>query len=354
MEYNTLVMVWTGIILLGVAIYVILDGFDLGVGMMYPFVSSEEDRTVIMDSIAPVWDGNETWLILGGAALFAIFPIAYSVVLSGLYVPVILLLMALIFRGVSFEFRHTSEASKRHIWNKSFFLGSIFTGFFQGVIVGSLVQGFEFMSAADAVNAPVGYVSKGALDLVMAGGSMAWLTPFTILTGIGLTVFYALLGSTWLIKKTEGKLQARIRLLSKKIAMAFFVLATVILIATIGIWNTELLAADNVWKVYVFAVAYLLAIGAAFILMKSISNVATHWQPFVCALLLTVLGAVGLIGFLLPYIVPFQVTVFQAASPYSSLSFPLIGAVVFIPLVLVYTGYIYYIFRGKVRQGEGY
>lgn len=354
MEYNTLVMVWTGIILLGVAIYVILDGFDLGVGMMYPFVSSEEDRTVIMDSIAPVWDGNETWLILGGAALFAIFPIAYSVVLSGLYVPVILLLMALIFRGVSFEFRHTSEASKRHIWNKSFFLGSIFTGFFQGVIVGSLVQGFEFMSAADAVNAPVGYVSKGALDLVMAGGSMAWLTPFTILTGIGLTVFYALLGSTWLIKKTEGKLQARIRMLSKKIAMAFFVLATVILIATIGIWNTELLAADNVWKVYVFAVAYLLAIGAAFILMKSISNVATHWQPFVCALLLTVLGAVGLIGFLLPYIVPFQVTVFQAASPYSSLSFPLIGAVVFIPLVLVYTGYIYYVFRGKVRQGEGY
>lgn len=354
MEYNTLVMVWTGIILLGVAIYVILDGFDLGVGMMYPFVSSEEDRTVIMDSIAPVWDGNETWLILGGAALFAIFPIAYAVVLSGLYIPVVLLLMALIFRGVSFEFRHSAEASKRHIWNKTFFLGSMFAGFFQGVIVGALVQGFEFMSAADAINAPAGYVSKGALDLVMAGGSMAWLTPFTILTGIGLTVFYALLGSTWLIKKTEGMLQARIRVLSKKVALGFFILATVILIWTMGIWKTELLAADNVWKIYVFAIAYILAIGAAFILMKSIGNASTHWQPFVYSLLLTVLGAVGLIGFLLPYIVPFQVTVFQAASPYSSLSFPLIGAVIFIPLVLIYTGYIYYIFRGKVRHGEGY
>lgn len=354
MEYNTLVIVWTGIILLGVAIYVILDGFDLGAGMMYPFVSSEEDRTVIMNSIAPVWDGNETWLILGGAALFAIFPIAYSVVLSGLYIPVILLLMALIFRGVSFEFRHNADASKRHIWNKAFFLGSVFSGFFQGVIVGSLVQGFEFMSATDAVNAPASYVSKGALDLVMAGGSMAWLTPFTILTGVGLTIFYALLGSTWLIKKTEGQLQARIRILSKKVAIAFFVLATVILVWTIGIWKVELFASENMWKIYVFAMAYVLAIGAAFLLMKVISNTSMHWQPFVCALLLTVLGAVGLIGFLLPYIVPFQVTVFQAASPHSSLSFPLIGALIFIPLVLIYTGYIYYVFRGKVHQGEGY
>lgn len=354
MEYNSLVIAWTAIILLGVAIYVILDGFDLGVGMMYPFVETEHDRTIIMNSVGPVWDGNETWLILGGAALFAIFPIAYSVVLSGLYIPVILLLMALIFRGVSFEFRARAEESKRHIWNKSFFLGSIFTGFFQGVIAGSLIQGFEFMPAGDAINAPAGYVSKGALDLVMAGGPMAWLSPFTILTGVGLTVFYALLGSTWLIKKTEGQLQARVRLLSQRIALGFFVLASLILLWTIGIWKTELFSSEHIWKIYVFVVAYVLAIPVALILMKSIRKESTHWQPFVYTLVLTVLSAVGLIAFLLPYIVPFQVTIFQAAAPRSTLSFSLVGALIFIPIVLVYTGYIYYVFRGKVREGEGY
>ncbi|GAA5103052.1 cytochrome d ubiquinol oxidase subunit II [Wohlfahrtiimonas larvae] len=354
MEYNTLVIAWTGIILLGVAIYVILDGFDLGVGMLYPFVSTERDRTLIMNSVGPVWDGNETWLILGGASLFAIFPIAYSVVLSGLYIPIVLLLISLIFRGISFEFRHSAEASKRYIWNRTFFLGSVFTGFFQGIIVGALIQGFDFIPAAEAVNAPVGYVSKGALDLVMGGNSMSWLSPFTIVTGISLTIFYALLGSTWLIKKTEGQLQSQIRQIAKKIAIMFFVLATMILIWTIIMWRTELFAAENVWKLYIFAMAYILAIGVSFILMKSIHKGSTHWQPFMYTLLLTVLGAIGLIAFLLPYIVPFQVTVFQAASAYSAMSFAFIGAVIFIPVVLVYTGYIYYVFRGKVQEEEIY
>lgn len=350
MDYNTLVIIWTGIILFGVAVYVILDGFDLGVGMMYPFVETDIDRTVIMNSVGPVWDGNETWLILGGAALFGIFPIAYSVVLSGLYIPVILLLMALIFRGVSFEFRGRSSVKKRHIWDKAFFYGSLFAGFFQGVIAGALIQGFEFMPAGDAVNAPANYVSKGALDLVMAGGSWAWISPFTLLTGIGLTVFYALLGSTWLIKKTEGRLQTRIRTLARKTAFWFFLFATLILIWTMGIWKKELIQADNVWKIYLFAGSYIIAVVVAFGLMRSIKNKHTHWQPFVYTLLLTVLGAVGLVGFLLPYIVPFQVTIFQAAAPRSTLSFSLVGALIFIPIVLIYTGYIYYVFRGKVSE----
>lgn len=354
MEYNTLVILWTGIILLGVAIYVILDGFDLGAGMMYPFVETDADRTTVMNSIGPVWDGNETWLILGGAALFGIFPIAYAVVLSGLYIPVILLLMALIFRGVSFEFRGKASDDKRHIWDKAFFYGSLFAGFFQGVIAGALIQGFEFIPAGEAVNAPAGYVSKGALDLVMGGGSWSWLTPFTILTGAGLTVFYALLGSTWLIKKTEGRLQARVRTLAKKITIGFFVLASIILVWTIVHWKGELFKDANIWKIYVFAVAYVLAIVVGFILMRSIKNENTHWQPFVFTLVLTVLGAVGLVGFLLPYIVPFQVTIFDAAAPRSTLSFSIVGAFIFVPLVLAYTAYIYYVFRGKVREGEGY
>lgn len=354
MDYNTLVILWTGIILLGVAIYVILDGFDLGVGMMYPFVETDHDRTMIMNSIGPVWDGNETWLILGGAALFGIFPIAYSVVLSGLYIPVILLLMALIFRGVSFEFRGKSSDQHRHIWDKAFFYGSLFAGFFQGVIAGALVQGFSFIPAGEAINAPSGYISKGALDLVMAGGSWSWLSPFTIITGFGLTMFYALLGSTWLVKKTEGRLQERIRVLAKNSALSFFLLATTILVWTILIWKNELFKTDNIWRIYLFAGSYIVAIFVSTLLMRSLKNRDLHWQPFMITLLLTVLGAIGLIGFLLPYIVPFQVTIFDAAAPYSTLSFSIIGAFIFIPFVLLYTGYIYFIFRGKVREGEGY
>lgn len=350
MDYNTLVLIWTGIILFGVAVYVILDGFDLGVGMMYPFVETDLDKTIIMNSVGPVWDANETWLILGGAALFGIFPIAYSVVLSGLYIPVILLLMALIFRGVSFEFRGRSSEKHRHIWDKAFFYGSLFAGFFQGVIAGALVQGFEFMPASDAINAPAGYVSKGALDLVMAGGAWGWVSPFTLLTGIGLTMFYALLGSTWLIKKTQGRLQSRIRTLAKKTALWFFLLATLILIWTIGIWKNELFEAANMWKIYLFAGAFILAIGMAFVLLSAIKRSTTHWQPFVYTLILTVLGAICLVGFLLPYIVPFQVTIFQAAAPRSTLTFSLVGAVIFIPIVLIYTCYIYYVFRGKVPE----
>ncbi|PWD86823.1 cytochrome d ubiquinol oxidase subunit II [Ignatzschineria cameli] len=353
MDYNMLVIIWTGIILLGVAIYVVLDGFDLGVGMLYPFVKREEDRTTLMNSIGPVWDGNETWLILGGAALFGIFPIAYSVVLSGFYIPVILLLMALIFRGVSFEFRGRVSENRRNFWNNAFFLGSLFAAFFQGVIAGALVQGFDFMPAADAINAPEGYVSKGALDLVMAGGIWAWLSPFSIVSGLGLTAFYALLGSTWAIKKTEGELQTHIRHLTRKIALLFFLLATIILAWTVMIWQEQLFMAENLWKVYLFGGLYLVAIIVAAILMRSIRNSNTHWQPFVYSLLMAVLGAGALVGFLLPYIVPFQVTIFTAAAPESTLTFSLVGALIFIPLVLLYTGYIYYVFRGKV-QGEGY
>ncbi len=353
MDYNLLVVIWTGIILLGVAIYVVLDGFDLGVGMLYPFVRNEEDRTTLMNSIGPVWDGNETWLILGGAALFGIFPIAYSVVLSGFYIPVILLLMALIFRGVSFEFRGRVSANRRNFWNNAFFLGSLFAGFFQGVIAGALVQGFDFMPAADAINAPEGYVAKSALDLVMAGGIWAWLSPFSIVCGVGLTVFYALLGSTWLIKKTEGELQQLVRTITRKIAIAFFLLATVILAWTTVIWQNELFAQAHIWKLYIFIAVFVLAFIVTIFLVRSIGNPKTHWLPFVLTLLLAVLGAAALVGFLLPYIVPFQVTIFMAAAPRSTLTFSLVGALIFIPLVLIYTGYIYYVFRGKV-QGEGY
>lgn len=202
-------LIWAVIIIFGVMMYVVMDGFDLGIGMLFPFVQDERDRDVMMNTVAPVWDGNETWLVLGGAALFGAFPLAYSVVLEALYLPLILMLVGLIFRGVAFEFRFKARANKRHIWDKAFIWGSLVATFFQGVALGAFIEGFK------------------VVDRKFVGGYLDWLTPFTLFSGLGLIVAYTLLGCTWLIMKTEGPLQQKMHDMARPLAL--------VLLAVIGI-----------------------------------------------------------------------------------------------------------------------
>ena len=184
-------LLWAIIILFSIMMYVVMDGFDLGIGILYPFFQEKSERDVMMNTVAPVWDGNETWLVLGGAGMLAAFPLAYSVVLSACYLPLSFMLMGLIFRGVAFEFRFKAREHERHVWDKAFIGGSVAAAFFQGVTLGAYIQGMPVVKRS------------------YAGGALDWLTPFSLFTGVGLVVAYALLGSTWLIMKTQGGLQAR-------------------------------------------------------------------------------------------------------------------------------------------------
>jgi cytochrome d ubiquinol oxidase subunit II len=184
-------LIWAIIIVFGIMMYVVMDGFDLGIGILYPFFKTKDDRDVMMNTVAPVWDGNETWLVLGGAGMLAAFPLAYSVVLSAFYLPLIFMLLGLIFRGVAFEFRFKAREHERHLWDKAFIGGSLAATFFQGVTLGAYIQGIPVVNRA------------------YAGGPLDWISPFSLFTGVGLVVAFALLGSTWLIMKTEGSLQAR-------------------------------------------------------------------------------------------------------------------------------------------------
>lgn len=177
-------LIWAVIIIFGIMMYVVMDGFDLGVGILFPFVPGRSDRDVMMNTVAPVWDGNETWLVLGGAGLFAAFPMAYAVVLSALYLPIILMLMGLIFRGVAFEFRFKASERRQHIWDKAFIGGSLTATFFQGVVLGAFISGLPVEGRA------------------FAGGAWDWLTPFSLFCGLALIVAYALLGCTWLMMRT--------------------------------------------------------------------------------------------------------------------------------------------------------
>src|SRR5471030_367628 len=207
-------LIWAVIIIFGIMMYVVMDGFDLGIGILFPFIKDDRDRDVMMNTVAPVWDGNETWLVLGGGALFGAFPLAYSVVLSALYLPLILMLIGLIFRGVAFEFRFKAKEHKRHIWDKAFIGGSLTATFFQGVALGAFIDGIPVVNRQ------------------FAGGSLDWLTPFTLFCGVALVVAYALLGCTWLIMKTEGELQDAMHKIAKPL-LVLFLLVT----AAVSLWT---------------------------------------------------------------------------------------------------------------------
>ena len=328
-------LIWAIIILFGIMMYVVMDGFDLGIGILFPFLPAKEDRDVMMNTVAPVWDGNETWLVLGGAGLLAAFPLAYSVILSAFYLPLILMLVGLIFRGVAFEFRVKSEAGKRRMWDKAFAGGSYVATFFQGVTLGGFIQGVP--------------VSNGAY----AGGPLDWITPFALFTGAGLLSAYALLGSTWLIMKTESSLQQRMRELARYL---MWVLLAVIVI--ISIW-TPLAEArigerwfsfpNIVW----FSPVPLLVALTTYGLLRALRR-DSHITPFVLTLALIFLGYTGLGISLWPHIIPPSISIWEASGPAQSLGFTLVGALLIIPIILMYTIWSYWVFRGKVRHGEGY
>ena len=328
-------LVWMIIIVFGLMMYVIMDGFDLGIGILFPFVPDRADRDIMVNTVAPVWDGNETWLVLGGAALLAAFPLAYSVILSALYLPMILMLAGLIWRGVAFEFRFKADEAHRPFWDKAFAWGSYIATFCQGVALGAFINGFA--------------VSDGAY----AGGPIDWLTPFGLFTGLGLLVAYALLGSTWLVMKTEGRLQSRMKELARPVAIA-----VLFAIAIVSLWtpfsHPEVAAR---WfalpNVVLFSPVPVLVLLATWALLRTLKR-DSHAAPFLLALFLLFLGYTGLIISLWPHIIPPTISIWDAASPPESMGFTLVGALFIIPFILAYTAWSYYVFRGKVKAGEGY
>eukprot|EP00887_Chlorella_sp_A99_P004539 scaffold56.g4539.t1 len=329
-------LIWAVIILFGIMMYVIMDGFDLGVGILFPFFASKEDRDVMMNTVAPVWDGNETWLVLGGAGLFAAFPTAYAIVLSALYLPIILMLIGLIFRGVAFEFRFKASDRHRHLWDKAFIGGSVLAAFFQGVTLGAYINGISIEANA------------------FAGRPWDWLTPFSLFTGVGLVATYTLLGSTWLVMKTEGKLQARLRRLTAIVAWLVFTVISVISIWT-PLTHEEI---ANRWfstpNIYWFSPVPILVVVTLAYLLRLLRSNNFHSGPFLLALVLVFLGYTGLGISLWPDIIPARLSIWEAAAPPQSMGFALVGALLIIPIILMYTAWSYYVFRGKVRHGEGY
>lgn len=329
-----LAFIWAGLIAFAVLAYVVLDGFDLGVGILFPFFPDKHDRDVMTNSIAPVWDGNETWLVLGGGGLMAVFPLAYATVLPALYMPIILMLLGLIFRGVAFEFRFRTVRWKA-LWEWGFAIGSGVAAMMQGIALGALVQGIEISGRA------------------YAGGWWDWLTPFSILTGLAVVIGYALLGATWLNLKTSGALQEKAR--------RFALLAgvgTLALIGVVSLW-TPFLEPIYFERWFGFPTAFfsafvpLLLTVCAFGLWWGLTH-ERHLLPFLAALGIFVLSFAGIGISFYPYIVPGALTIAEAAAPDSSLGFLLVGALVLVPIILAYTGYAYWVFRGKVDPEEGY
>ena len=328
-------LIWAVIIIFGVMMYVVMDGFDLGIGILFPFVKGDSDRDVMMNTVAPVWDGNETWLVLGGAALFGAFPLAYAVVLEALYLPLILMLVGLIFRGVAFEFRFKAKADKRHLWDNAFIWGSLVATFFQGVALGAFIEGFK------------------VVDRRYAGGTLDWLTPFAIFSGLGLIVAYALLGCTWLIMKTEGKLQEQMHNLARPLALVLLVV-----IGIVSLW-TPLAYPDIAHRWFSmpnllwFMPVPLLVLVTFYGLLRAVARNA-HYTPFLLTLVLIFLGYSGLGISLWPNIIPPAISIWDAAAPPQSQGFMLVGTLFILPFILGYTYWSYYVFRGKVTHEDGY
>ncbi|HEY2454536.1 MAG TPA: cytochrome d ubiquinol oxidase subunit II [Scandinavium sp.] len=329
-------VIWFVIIVFATLMYIVMDGFDLGIGILFPFVRGAEDRDVMINSVAPVWDGNETWLVLGGAALFGAFPLAYAVIIDALTIPLTLMLIGLIFRGVAFEFRFNATPSHRPFWDRAFLGGSILATFCQGVVVGAVLNGFPVHNRA------------------FAGGAFDWLTPFTLFCGFGLVVAYALLGATWLVMKSENPLLDKMRRVSRGL-----VIAMLAVIAVISVWTplahpeiaVRWFSLPNLW--YLLPVP-VLTLAVAFGLWRTLDNSAYHAAPFLLTLGLIFLGFSGLGISIWPNLIPPDISLWQAAAPPQSQGFMLVGALIIVPIILVYTFWSYYVFRGKVQHGEGY
>jgi cytochrome d ubiquinol oxidase subunit II len=329
-----LIGLWTLILGLGVFFYVLLDGFDLGVGILHGMAPRPAWRDTMMNSIAPIWDGNETWLVLGGIALMAAFPLAFAIIIPAVYFPIMIMLLGLIFRGVAFEFRY-KESDKRSFWDHGFTYGSAIATFAQGAVLGAFIQGFEVEGRT------------------FAGTSFDWLTPFSILTGAALLFGYVLLGAGWLIIKTEGELQDWARRMGR-----FALIGVVVAIGIVSLWTpivNEAIAArwfswpNIVWLSPVPVVTALLGLWV----WRSLNN-GSEVAPFAGSMCLFVMAYLGIAISLWPMIVPYQFTLWEAASSQRTQAFLMVGTLFLLPIILMYTGWSYWIFRGKVRGDVGY
>ncbi len=325
--------IWAALIGVAVAFYVVLDGFDLGIGMLFPLAHNDAERDRMLAAIAPYWDGNETWLVLGGGGLLVAFPRAYSIIMPAFYLPLFVMLLALVFRGVTFEFR--SLAQRKPFWNTVFAAGSTIAGFCQGVVLGGLVQGVK--------------VENGAY----AGGAFDWATPFGLVCGLGVAAGYALLGATWLMLKTDGDMarraasHAKILLIAVLVFMAAVSVYTPLALPRIG---ERWLTMPNL--LYLSPIPIVTAL-IAFAQWRAI-EAQREALPFFGSIALFLLGYLGLVISTFPYIVPPTLTIAEAAAAPSSQTFMLIGTLILLPFVLGYTALTYWLFRGKVREGAAY
>lgn len=326
---------WFAVICFGVLMYVLLDGFVLGLGILAPFAEDEAQLDHMMNTAAPIWDGNETWLVLGGAGLMAAFPKAYALVLSALYLPVLLMLIALVFRGVAFEFRFKARRSKR-FWGVAFALGSLFAAFAQGVILGALVEGMPMQAGK--------YI----------GGAFGWFSPFSMLTGAAVMFGYALLGAGWLILKTEGPLQKTARMMARPL-----VLVVLVFMGLVSAWLPFLESGvmarwfegrNFLWLSPVPVLALLVGLW----LWNAALDEGRDARPFLLTLALFALGFAGLVLGMWPNLVPPSLTLWEAASPPKSQGFVMVGLIFLLPAILGYTWWSYSVFRGKVAADAGY
>ena len=328
---SALPIAWLAIIGLAIAMYVILDGFTLGIGILFSFFKGSEERDVMMGAASPVWDGNQTWMILAGAGLYGAFPLVYATVLPALYLPLVLMLLALIFRGIAFEFRAKSTRY-RHMFDMAFSGGALVATFAEGVVLGGIIHGLN-------------------VDLDQrhfAGGVLDWMTPFSVFTGLALVFGYALLGASWMVVKTEGALQRRAYFFVRPLCLLVLLSMAVVAIWT-PIYNEQVLERwSTVPGAVMMAVLAIIAIALCLSIISGI-NKRKERSIFVKVIGLFLVGLAGLLVSFFPVIIPPYVTIFQAASSEKSQFFLIIGYLVIIPLVLGYTAYSYYVFRGKVR-----
>jgi cytochrome bd ubiquinol oxidase subunit II len=330
----SLVPIWTVILAVGVFLYVALDGFDLGVGMLYNFAPGREDRNLVMNSIAPIWDGNETWLVLGSVGLFAAFPLAFAIIIPAVYFPILLMLLSLIFRGLAFEFRYR-DAEHRTFWDHGFAIGSALATFSQGLVLGAFIQGFDVEGRH------------------FVGSSLDCFTPFSIVTGLALMAGYSLLGAAWLVIKTEGQLQRWARTLGRRC-----LIATAIAVVVVSIWtplvDPHIAARWFSWpNIAYLAPVPIITAALTWYEWRAFGN-GSDFAPFIGGLALFLMSYLGIAISMWPMIVPRHFTLDQAAAAESTQAFLLIGTLVLLPIILTYTAWSYWVFRGKVRGDVGY
>lgn len=322
-------LIWGFLIATAVLLYVLLDGFDLGIGILFPFAPSDKCRDRMMNSIAPFWDGNETWLVLGGGGLFAAFPLAYSILMPAFYMPIIMMLLGLILRGVAFEFRFKSEGLQRRLWDYAFHFGSLGAAFCQGMILGAFVEGVE----VDGRN--------------FSGGPFDWATGFSLVTGMAVVAGYGLLGATWLVMKTEDVTHGWARRVGLYMLIFVGIFMAVVSIA-VPFLNERI---RDFWfsvpNIYFLSLIPFLTGGMFLLLWRDLFKADRDFRPFFLSIGIFLMGYIGLGISLFPWLIPYHYTIWDAAASGPGLSLLLVGVVPLLPIILGYTAYSYYIFRGK-------